>query len=54
VAGRGGGPWMSSRMRWMLAHAAMVAPVVTAVWETSIRKKCVGGIGGRTCKSPQR
>jgi hypothetical protein len=24
-------PWMSSRIRWILAHAAVVAPVVTAV-----------------------
>ena len=32
----------------MLAQAAVVTPVVTAVWLTSMRKKWVGGMGSRT------
>ena len=37
----------------MLAHAAVVTPVVTAVWLTSMRKKWVGGIGSLTCSTDQ-
>jgi hypothetical protein len=33
----------------MLAHAAAVAPVVMAVYDTSMRNRYVGNMGGRTC-----
>lgn len=46
-------PWMSPRMLCIPLHAILVTPVVTAVWETSMRKKCVGGAGGRTCHKGQ-
>lgn len=45
---------MSSKTRDIELHAAAVAPLVTAVWDTSMRKKCVGGIGCLTCMSMSR
>ena len=41
-------PGKSSRMRAMEEQAAAVAPVDTAGWLTSTRKKWVGRMGGRT------
>lgn len=34
----------------MAVQAAAVAPVDTALCDTSMRKRCVGGMGCRTCK----
>ncbi len=34
----------------MATQAAAVAPDKMAVWDTSIRKTCVGSMGGRTCR----
>ena len=42
-------PWMLPRTCWIALQAATVTPVVTAVCETSIKKKCTGGIGSLTC-----
>ena len=45
-------PGKSSSTRATDAHAAAVAPLDSAMYETSIKKKWVGGIGGRTCEMP--
>lgn len=34
----------------MLVHVDAQAPDLTAWYETSMRKRCVGNIGARTCK----
>ncbi len=43
-------PCRSSRMPETALQAAAVAPEVTATWDTSMRNRCVGSIGGRTCE----
>lgn len=37
----------------MAEHAAWSAPDMTALYDTSIKKKCTNGIGGRTCTNSQ-
>ena len=46
-------PCSSSRIRAMAEHVASSAPDVTALYDTSIKKKCTKGIGGRTCRNSQ-
>ena len=49
---RGGAPGTSCSVWETAVQAAAVAPDVTAARETSMRKKCVGGMGGCTCTAP--